>query len=145
MVEVESRYKDFEEAIRALISAGASLDAVVEVFSETAGWISHIAAPKPELQTARQSLACSFCAKTQHEVGKLIAGPGVYICDECTRRMAVEARTISSRLGGERCSFCGKTLASVATIVGGPTTHVCDQCLDLCVEILREEEAPNQS
>lgn len=28
-------------------------------------------------------LYCSFCAKSQHEVRKLIAGPSVYICDEC--------------------------------------------------------------
>lgn len=28
-------------------------------------------------------LKCSFCGKTQEQVKKLIAGPGVYICDEC--------------------------------------------------------------
>ncbi len=28
-------------------------------------------------------LYCSFCGKSQQEVGKLIAGPSVYICDEC--------------------------------------------------------------
>ena len=28
-------------------------------------------------------LYCSFCSKSQHEVKKLIAGPSVYICDEC--------------------------------------------------------------
>lgn len=35
---------------------------------------------------AKQSdnrLKCSFCAKSQDQVKKLIAGPGVYICDEC--------------------------------------------------------------
>ena len=26
---------------------------------------------------------CSFCGKSQHEVEKLIAGPTVFICDEC--------------------------------------------------------------
>ena len=26
---------------------------------------------------------CSFCGKSQHEVKKLIAGPTVFICDEC--------------------------------------------------------------
>ncbi|MCG8424340.1 MAG: ATP-dependent Clp protease ATP-binding subunit ClpX [Proteobacteria bacterium] len=30
-----------------------------------------------------QSLSCSFCGKSQKEVKKLIAGPTVYICDEC--------------------------------------------------------------
>ncbi len=28
-------------------------------------------------------LRCSFCGKTEPETAKLIAGPGVYICDEC--------------------------------------------------------------
>ncbi|MDR3491748.1 MAG: ATP-dependent Clp protease ATP-binding subunit ClpX [Gammaproteobacteria bacterium] len=28
-------------------------------------------------------LHCSFCSKSQHEVKKLIAGPSVYVCDEC--------------------------------------------------------------
>ena len=30
-----------------------------------------------------QALKCSFCGKSQKQVIKLIAGPGVYICDEC--------------------------------------------------------------
>ena len=28
-------------------------------------------------------LQCSFCGKSQKQVKRLIAGPGVYICDEC--------------------------------------------------------------
>ena len=28
-------------------------------------------------------LRCTFCGKPHTEVGKLVAGPGVYICDEC--------------------------------------------------------------
>lgn len=32
---------------------------------------------------ARPHLKCSFCEKQQEEVRKLVAGPGVYICDEC--------------------------------------------------------------
>ena len=28
-------------------------------------------------------LKCSFCGKSQEQVRKLVAGPGVYICDEC--------------------------------------------------------------
>jgi len=31
----------------------------------------------------RHALVCSFCNRSQEEVRKLIAGPGVYICDEC--------------------------------------------------------------
>lgn len=33
--------------------------------------------------TENSILRCSFCGKLQSEVGRLIAGPGVYICDEC--------------------------------------------------------------
>lgn len=35
------------------------------------------------MTTKDGSLRCSFCGKSQKEVKKLIAGPGVYICDEC--------------------------------------------------------------
>lgn len=31
----------------------------------------------------RKQLKCSFCGKTQDQVRRLVAGPGVYICDEC--------------------------------------------------------------
>src|SRR5262245_7618554 len=31
----------------------------------------------------KNPLLCSFCGKNQHEVRKLIAGPTVFICDEC--------------------------------------------------------------
>jgi len=36
-----------------------------------------------KLKTANKPLRCSFCGKTLDEVRKLVAGPEVYICDEC--------------------------------------------------------------
>src|SRR5450759_2979129 len=36
-----------------------------------------------EKTTGDKLLYCSFCGKSQHEVRKLIAGPSVFICDEC--------------------------------------------------------------
>jgi ATP-dependent Clp protease ATP-binding subunit ClpX len=33
--------------------------------------------------SAKTTLHCSFCGKSQHEVRKLIAGPAVFVCDEC--------------------------------------------------------------
>ena len=36
-----------------------------------------------EKNTGEKLLYCSFCGKSQHEVRKLIAGPSVFICDEC--------------------------------------------------------------
>ena len=32
-----------------------------------------------------KTIRCSFCGKTQEEVERIIAGPGVYICDECIK------------------------------------------------------------
>ena len=47
--------------------------------------------------SARKStfaLTCSFCGKSQRQVKKLIAGPGVYICNECIDRcVEIIART----------------------------------------------------
>src|SRR5262245_32169426 len=43
-------------------------------------------APAEEQEPAPQkptTLYCSFCGKSQHEVRALIAGPTVFICDEC--------------------------------------------------------------
>ena len=31
----------------------------------------------------KDNLNCNFCGKSRHEVDKLIAGPDVYICNEC--------------------------------------------------------------
>ena len=35
------------------------------------------------VEVNKKELVCSFCGKKQHEVKKLIAGPAVFICDEC--------------------------------------------------------------
>ncbi|MFM4702243.1 ATP-dependent protease ATP-binding subunit ClpX [Aeromonas bivalvium] len=50
-------------------------------------------------------LYCSFCGKSQHEVRKLIAGPSVYICDECVELcndiIREEIREISPKRDGD--------------------------------------------
>ena len=38
---------------------------------------------KTSSSDSKNTLYCSFCGKSQHEVRKLIAGPTVFICDEC--------------------------------------------------------------
>jgi ATP-dependent Clp protease ATP-binding subunit ClpX len=43
-------------------------------------------------------LYCSFCGKSQHEVKKLIAGPSVFICDECVERSLPTPREIRENL-----------------------------------------------
>ena len=51
-------------------------------------------------------LYCSFCGKSQHEVRKLIAGPSVFICDECVDLcndiIREEVQESASESGGER-------------------------------------------
>jgi ClpX C4-type zinc finger len=77
-------------------------------------------------------LVCSFCPKDQTEVEKLIAGPAVYICNECV----VVARTgFKSR---KLCSFCGKSAARDLPVRGLPSAAICSDCLDLCDEIINE-------
>lgn len=43
-------------------------------------------------------LKCSFCGKSQDQVRKLVAGPGVYICDEC---IELCTEIVEEELGGE--------------------------------------------
>ncbi len=92
---------------------------------------------------------------------KLIAGPGVYICDEC---VALAPTVIGSgdpadtefgtldavpaEQAGVRCSFCGKTRVQVEQLAIVPeataqrtsaSAVICEACLTLCAEIIEEE------
>lgn len=50
----------------------------------------------------RKSIRCSFCGKPQSQVGRLIAGNGAYICDECIRLcMSIVADDEQSQLEGD--------------------------------------------
>src|ERR1700749_2983535 len=55
---------------------------------------------------SKSTLYCSFCGKSQHEVHKLIAGPTVFICDECVElcndiiREETKSALVSKRDGG---------------------------------------------
>ena len=107
-------------------------------------------------------LACSFCGRSQHEVRKLIAGPGCYICDACVglaEGVASAGGPAHTRLGpvlavpGQdglaRCSFCGKQRCFVAGMAARPAepggapgaAAICSECIALCQEILAEELA----
>src|SRR5262245_62833060 len=44
---------------------------------------SRIDSVAARLGGGRRALRCSFCCKTQHEVAQLIAGPSVFICNDC--------------------------------------------------------------
>src|SRR5882762_5816371 len=45
--------------------------------------VEAVASPATQEAALPKTLYCSFCGKSQHDVRKLIAGPSVYICDEC--------------------------------------------------------------
>ena len=38
------------------------------------------------------------------------------------------------------CSFCGKSQHEVRKLIAGPSVFICDECVDLCNDIIREEE-----
>ena len=39
-----------------------------------------------------------------------------------------------------KCSFCGKQQDEVRRLIAGPSVYICNDCIELCMEILREEE-----
>jgi hypothetical protein len=170
--DVDVARAEFYRAVRRLHLHGASLrelaaslglshQRVHQIVEEAGGsrrWIrmgNRGRRPDPLL------LACSFCGKQQHEVRKLIAGPGVYICDPC---IALAENVISSgdpadtELGTMnalpahatrlKCSFCGKdrrqadglaVMPAVTLERTSASAAICSECLDLCDEIITEE------
>ncbi len=111
-------------------------------------------------------LVCSFCGNSQGQVRKLIAGPGVYICDGCVGLAegvvgSGEARcteygpvtAVPEQAQRTLCSFCGKIRGQVAGMaLAPPGPHrktpaaICTECLALCDEIIAEElgEGPGE-
>jgi hypothetical protein len=115
---------------------------------------------RPQLLKGRPG-PCSFCSRSRKECAKLIAGPGVSICERCV----ADATWLSAHASVEdqaqgpmrleppgsevRCCFCGKEARQVAFAVAsalatapggkfGQMTQICDECLDLCLAILAE-------
>ena len=43
------------------------------------------------------------------------------------------------------CSFCGKSQKEVKKLIAGPTVYICNECIELCNEIIAEEEAKEDS
>jgi ATP-dependent protease Clp ATPase subunit len=89
-------------------------------------------------QSTASLLACDFCGKSQSVVQKLIAGPGVYICDGCvaSARSGPVPTVEGWAITDGRCSFCGKDDAPLVTTKG---VRIGSDCLDLCEQILREQ------
>jgi hypothetical protein len=142
--------EQFEDAVRRLARAGASMEEVVDALGISRESANRILGGK-----GTDLLTCSFCRRSQRVVGKLIAGPAVYICDRCVGLAAESARTqreskdqsaqivfIPRTSDEHSCSFCGKERAHVDSFVSSQTGEtICNECLELCGEIMTEEPA----
>ena len=70
---------------------------------------------------------CSFCKKSDAEVAKLVAGPGVHICDEC---VAVASRLMEAPPTPppalERQSLMQRITAGVRRLLHAGNSHRCE-------------------
>jgi hypothetical protein len=176
--DVEVARAEFHRAVRRLHLHGSSLrelaanlglshQRVHQIVEEAGGsrrWVRVRGGNQARGRTGELHLACTFCDKPQKQVRKLIAGPGVYICDGCTD-LAVDvitsgraARTalgtmssVPEEQSGVRCNFCGKDRGQVerVAVMSGVTVDrtcssaaICSECLLLCGEIITEELGP---
>jgi hypothetical protein len=161
---------DYHLAIRRLHAAGGSLREIAEALGLSHQRVHQIIdeAAEPTRRRWRREPQllpgepgpCSFCGRSREECAKLIAGPGVFICERCVARASGLAGSAagegwaggSMRLepsGSEvRCSFCGLEARKVRHLVAsglsvpagkfGDLPRICDKCRDLCEEILAE-------
>jgi ATP-dependent protease Clp ATPase subunit len=82
---------------------------------------------------AVEELRCSFCSKRQIEVRKLIAGPEVFICDECVEvcvqtiaDMAKEGSSGASKL----CPVCRKLVPLGDVVAVTSRGEACRACVE---------------
>jgi hypothetical protein len=161
---------DYHLAIRRLHAAGGSLREIAEVLRLSHQRVHQIIdeADQPTRRwwrrRGRQQQPpgpCSFCGRSHKQVARLIAGPGVFICERCVghaSRLATdaavddraEAPMLVEPSGSQAtCSFCGKQARQVrrmvasglASVPGGKLglgTRICNECLALCEEIQAE-------
>lgn len=131
----------YQHAIRRLHAAGASLREIADALGlsyQRVHQIVDVSAGKGALRTSGEvPTPCSFCERSQAEVGKIIAGPGVRICDGCVD-LALEAldRQTAETPGRvrlvatdpsepkARCNFCGKHRDQVTGLAAAPDRRV---------------------
>jgi ATP-dependent Clp protease ATP-binding subunit ClpX len=41
------------------------------------------------------------------------------------------------------CSFCGKSQHEVRKLIAGSTVHICNECVELCMDIISEDNKPS--
>ena len=165
---------DYHQSIHRLHAAGGSLREIAEVLRLSHQRVHQIideAADPTRRRWRREPQRlpgpvgpCSFCGRPRDVCAKLIAGPGVFICDRCViqaTRLAAGPAVEGQAEGVMRleppgsqanCSFCGNEARKVRHLVAsglsvpagkfGDLPRICDNCRDLCLEILAETASP---
>lgn len=89
---------------------------------------------------------CSFCAKSQREVKKLVAGPAVFVCDECVRLCSkIIAETPDPGPDTQPPKIKGFETFPTAKLIGllRPQVRTCEETravLQRSIDILRERK-----
>ena len=81
---------------------------------------------------------CSFCGKSEHDVGAMMEGPGdVYICWPCV----MQAKRVIEFVRAERwCSFCGNSSREAGPFAEGPNhVYVCSSCVDAGLSVMEAD------
>jgi ATP-dependent protease Clp ATPase subunit len=94
-------------------------------------------------QTGKRVYRCSFCGKAQTEVKTLVAGPGVFICDECVQlcQAIIDKKPTTQEVPGSLLPDNAPTEMLLKTLAGynGAFERV-DTGMQDIVDILRERE-----
>jgi ATP-dependent Clp protease ATP-binding subunit ClpX len=140
---------EFERSVRRLYVEGASTREIAQklglshqrvhqmIGSEPKSWWQRVFGLRTE-----PSHGCSFCGKASKDVAKLVAGPGVHICDGCiaaaTTALKNEASTFQrlSVTARKRCSFCGSRKRGLSLATAGGH-QICGKCTEIAEEIIR--------
>jgi hypothetical protein len=103
----------------------------------------------PEATTPK--LRCSFCGKSQGEIRKLIAGPNVYICDECVDLcndiLEREAESVSTREEATpvhsiaSCALCRLPKDVTELRMIGEKGVLCVECIDTVRSVVESVES----
>ena len=78
---------------------------------------------------------CRACRLPSAEGRRLIAGPGVYICESCVALLASREAAADA---AERCSFCRRRDVPIAD--AWPSLAICAACIELVRGILAEND-----